>query len=65
MVEISELESAEAWLKSQPHNAQVAFAARGALRAFPHVATADRAILRDIILPAQSRSKTKMVKWRP
>jgi hypothetical protein len=35
MVEITDEESAEAWLKDQPHAAQVAFAARCALRVFP------------------------------
>ncbi|MCE8439544.1 hypothetical protein [Rhodovulum sulfidophilum] len=48
---ITDRESAQAWLKGQPHQVQVAFAARSALRALPAIAQANDATLREIALP--------------
>ncbi|ARE41870.1 hypothetical protein RGUI_3729 [Rhodovulum sp. P5] len=51
MVEITDYESAEAWLKDKSRAVQVAFAARCALRALPGIGWADDATLGDIALP--------------
>ncbi|MBL3569813.1 hypothetical protein [Rhodovulum visakhapatnamense] len=49
---ITDRESARAWLEGQPHQVQVAFAARCALRALPAIMNDKDAALRGLALPA-------------
>ena len=51
MVKITDLDSAEEWLKGRPREVQVTFAARSALRALPGIGDADPETLSDIALP--------------
>ncbi len=53
LVEIKNKQELEAWLRQQPHEVSIAFAARAALRALPFVQTASRSrhYTRDIVLP--------------
>ncbi|MBL3559687.1 hypothetical protein [Rhodovulum sulfidophilum] len=48
---ITDRESAQAWLKGQPHQVQVAFATRCALRALPAIMSDKDAALRGLALP--------------